>query len=69
VVEDGGMDIIDAAEDFVWRTARLVDRLRFEHLFRGGSPERVVLPGRSYVHNTFAVEASSNSTLCASGTR
>jgi hypothetical protein len=36
------------AEDFLWRTARLVDRLRFEHLFRGGAPERVVEAVRAY---------------------
>lgn len=47
-LHDSGVDIIDSAEDFIWRTARLVDRLRFEHLFRGGPPERVVTALRPY---------------------
>lgn len=29
-----GVDILDTAQDFLWRTARLLERLRFEHLFR-----------------------------------
>ncbi len=33
---------LDAAERFMWTSARLIDRLRFDHLFRGGAAERVV---------------------------
>jgi len=36
------MDAIDAAEQFLWRNARLLERVRFEHLFRGGPPDAVV---------------------------
>ena len=36
------MDAIHAAEAFLWRNARLLERLRFEHLFRVGDPEAVV---------------------------
>ena len=42
------MDAIDAAEPFLWRNARLLERLRFEHLFRGGDPEAVVDALRPY---------------------
>ena len=31
---------IDAAEKFVWLAGRLIERLRFAFLFRGGSRER-----------------------------
>jgi hypothetical protein len=36
------MDPIGAAEQFLWYNARLLDRLRFEHLFRRGDGARVV---------------------------
>lgn len=39
---------LDAAERFLWLNARLLDRLRFEHLFRGGDPVRVVQALRPY---------------------
>lgn len=32
-------DVVDRAEEFLWRNARLIDRLRFEYLFRGGGRE------------------------------
>lgn len=35
------MSSVDAAERFLWCNARLIDRLRFEHLFRGGDAGRV----------------------------
>ena len=38
----------DAAEDFVWRNARLIDRLRFQFHFRGGSADAVVAALRPY---------------------
>jgi hypothetical protein len=34
--------ILDRAADFIWRSARLLDRQRFAHLFLGGSAEPVV---------------------------
>jgi hypothetical protein len=37
-----------AAERFVWSNARLLERLRFEHLFRGGGADRVVAAVRPY---------------------
>ena len=39
---------IDSAEDFLWLHARLLERLRFDHLFRGGDPRRVVEALRPY---------------------
>jgi hypothetical protein len=42
------MDAIDAAEQFLWRNARLLERLRFEHLFRDGDPAAVVEAIRLY---------------------
>ena len=36
------------AEEFMWLNARLIDRLRFEHLFRDGDPGRVVTALRPY---------------------
>jgi hypothetical protein len=36
------------ASDFVWRNARLIDRLLFEHRFGGGSAEDVVHALRAY---------------------
>jgi hypothetical protein len=42
------MDAIDAAERFLWRNARLLERLRFEHLFRDGEPATVVDALRPY---------------------
>lgn len=39
---------LDAAERFVWRNARLIERLRFAQQFRGGSAERVVDALRPY---------------------
>jgi len=42
------MDLLDTAQDFIWNSARLVDRLRFEHLFSGGAAERVVAALRPY---------------------
>ncbi|GII66817.1 hypothetical protein Skr01_69020 [Sphaerisporangium krabiense] len=41
-------DILERAEEFLWRNARLVDRLRFEHLFRGGGRELPVAAVRAY---------------------
>jgi hypothetical protein len=42
------MDAIDAAEHFLWRNARLLERLRFEHLFRDGDRNAVVEALRPY---------------------
>ncbi len=42
------MNAIDAAERFVWCNARLIDRLRFDHLFRDGDADRVVAALRPY---------------------
>jgi hypothetical protein len=39
---------LDAAERFVWVSGRLIDRLRFACLFRGGSRERVLAALRPY---------------------
>ena len=39
---------LDAAERFMWTNARLIDRLRFDPLFRGGSAARVVAALRPY---------------------
>jgi hypothetical protein len=43
-----GVDILDTAQDFIWRTARLLERLRFEHLFRGLPAEPVVAALAAY---------------------
>src|SRR5262245_43649496 len=37
-----------AAEEFVWRNARLIDRRRYEYLFAGGSAEPVVAALAAY---------------------
>jgi hypothetical protein len=42
------VDILDRAEQFLWVNARLLDRLRFEYLFRGGSRERALAALRPY---------------------
>jgi hypothetical protein len=42
------MDAIERAEEFLWRNARLLERLRFEHLFRDGDPGAVVAALRPY---------------------
>ena len=42
------MDAIERAEEFLWRNARLLERLRFEHLFRDGDPGGVVAALRPY---------------------
>jgi hypothetical protein len=42
------MTDIDAAADFIWRHARLLDRHRFAHLFLGAGPEPVVRTLRAY---------------------
>jgi len=39
---------IDSAEKFVWLSGRLVERLRFAFLFRGGPRERVLAALRPY---------------------
>jgi hypothetical protein len=42
--------IIDSAEQFLWLSGRVLDRLRFDQLFRGGHPQRVrdaLLPYRN----------------------
>ncbi len=39
---------LDAAERFTWLNARLIDRLRFAHLFRGGAAAPVVAALRPY---------------------
>lgn len=39
---------VDSAEEFLWLNARLLERLRFDHLFRGGDPRRVVEALRPY---------------------
>jgi hypothetical protein len=39
---------IDAAETFVWLSGRLIERLRFAFLFRGGSRDRVMAALRPY---------------------
>ena len=39
---------IDSAENFLWLNARLLERLRFDHLFRGGDPRRVMDALRPY---------------------
>jgi len=41
-------DQVAAAERFVWCNARLLDRLRFDCLFRGGDADRVVAALRPY---------------------
>ena len=41
-------DAIDAAEQFLWRNGRLLERLRFEHLFRDGDAAAVVDALRPY---------------------
>ncbi|MFC5831329.1 hypothetical protein [Nonomuraea insulae] len=38
---DGQTNVVDRAEQYLHRHGRLIDRLRFEALFRGGSRERV----------------------------
>jgi hypothetical protein len=42
------MHAIDAAEQFLWRSARLLERLRFEHLFRAGDAGAVLAALRPY---------------------
>ena len=42
------MDSLDGAEDFLWRHARLLERLRFAFHFRGGDPARVIDALRPY---------------------
>lgn len=42
------MDILDEAQDFLWRTARLLERLRFEHLFRDLPAEPVLAALTAY---------------------
>lgn len=39
---------LEAAERFTWLNARLIDRLRFAHLFRGGAAAPVVAALRPY---------------------
>jgi hypothetical protein len=39
---------VDHASDFIWRNARLIDRLLFERRFSGGSSEVVVQALRAY---------------------
>lgn len=39
---------LDRAADFLWRSARLLDRLRFAHLFQGGSRDAVLTALRAY---------------------
>jgi hypothetical protein len=41
---------LDAAEQFVWRNARLLERHRFAHMFRDGSPEPVLAALRAYAN-------------------
>jgi hypothetical protein len=43
-----GMDILDSAQDFIWRTARLLERLRFEHLVGTLPAEPVVAALAAY---------------------
>lgn len=43
-----GSEQLTAAENFIWCNARLLERLRFEHLFRGGDADRVVAALRPY---------------------
>jgi hypothetical protein len=40
--------ILQKATDFIWKNARLIDRLRFEHLFLGGYREPVVAALAAY---------------------
>jgi hypothetical protein len=42
------MTDLDAAADFIWRHARLIDRHRFAHLFLGADAEPVVRALRAY---------------------
>lgn len=39
---------LEAAEDFIWRTARLLDRHRYAYLFKNGEPSQVVAALRPY---------------------
>ena len=39
---------LDAAERFIWTNARLIERHRFAHLFKGAPPEPVVEAVRPY---------------------
>lgn len=39
---------LHAAETFIWRTARLIDRHRYSYLFKGAGPEPVVAALRPY---------------------
>lgn len=39
---------LEASERFVWLSGRLLERLRFAHLFRGGDPARVLCALRPY---------------------
>jgi hypothetical protein len=41
-------DLLDDAAEFVWRTARLIDRHRFAHLFLGGDREPVLAALAAY---------------------
>jgi hypothetical protein len=43
-----GSDQLAMAERFIWSNARLLERLRFEHLFRGADADRVVAALRPY---------------------
>lgn len=40
--------ILDTAQTFLWTTARLLERLRFEHVFRGLPAEPVIAALRAY---------------------
>jgi hypothetical protein len=42
------VDILDEAQDFLWRTGRLLERLRFEHLFRDLPAEPVLAALTAY---------------------
>jgi hypothetical protein len=42
------VDILDDAQDFIWRSARLLERLRFEHLFRDLPAEPVLTALMAY---------------------
>jgi hypothetical protein len=43
-----GSPIFDRAADFIWRNARLLDRQRFAHLFRGAPATPVLAALRAY---------------------
>lgn len=40
--------IIEKAADFIWRNGRLLERRRFEYLFKGGSPDLVLSALKAY---------------------